>query len=142
MPVITADQLQKQYDVVIVGSGAGGGQTAYTLTMEGGFLAALPAIQRELPAHLIRGLYYLENWEDMDGYEPDIYVDTTEVFDQYCEALSHFALWNGGTGWPYADYYKSLARMRGCLGFGLKGKYAATLARPRDAKTIRTDGLP
>ena len=35
MPVITADQLQKQYDVVIVGSGAGGGQTAYTLTMEG-----------------------------------------------------------------------------------------------------------
>ena len=35
MPVITADQLQQQYDVVIVGSGAGGGQTAYTLTMEG-----------------------------------------------------------------------------------------------------------
>lgn len=35
MPVITADQLQKEYDVVIVGSGAGGGQTAYTLTMEG-----------------------------------------------------------------------------------------------------------
>jgi choline dehydrogenase-like flavoprotein len=35
MPVITADKLQKEYDVVIVGSGAGGGQTAYTLTMEG-----------------------------------------------------------------------------------------------------------
>lgn len=35
MPVITAEKLQKQYDVVIVGSGAGGGQTAYTLTMEG-----------------------------------------------------------------------------------------------------------
>jgi choline dehydrogenase-like flavoprotein len=35
MPVITADKLQSKYDVVIVGSGAGGGQTAYTLTMEG-----------------------------------------------------------------------------------------------------------
>jgi choline dehydrogenase-like flavoprotein len=35
MPVITADKLQSNYDVVIVGSGAGGGQTAYTLTMEG-----------------------------------------------------------------------------------------------------------
>lgn len=35
MPVITADKLQKSYDVIIVGSGAGGGQTAYTLTMEG-----------------------------------------------------------------------------------------------------------
>ncbi len=35
MPIITADKLQDSYDVVIVGSGAGGGQTAYTLTMEG-----------------------------------------------------------------------------------------------------------
>jgi choline dehydrogenase-like flavoprotein len=35
MPLITADKLQDSYDVVIVGSGAGGGQTAYTLTMEG-----------------------------------------------------------------------------------------------------------
>jgi len=35
MPIISADKLQDSYDVVIVGSGAGGGQTAYTLTMEG-----------------------------------------------------------------------------------------------------------
>ena len=35
MPVITAAKLQESYDVIIVGSGAGGGQTAYTLTMEG-----------------------------------------------------------------------------------------------------------
>jgi len=35
MPLVTADKLQDSYDVVIVGSGAGGGQTAYTLTMEG-----------------------------------------------------------------------------------------------------------
>lgn len=35
MPVIKADQAQDSYDVIIVGSGAGGGQTAYTLTMEG-----------------------------------------------------------------------------------------------------------
>jgi len=35
MPVISPDQLHDSYDVIIVGSGAGGGQTAYTLTMEG-----------------------------------------------------------------------------------------------------------
>ena len=35
MPVTTADNLQSSYDVVIAGSGAGGVQTAYTLTMEG-----------------------------------------------------------------------------------------------------------
>lgn len=61
MPVITADKLQKHYDVVIVGSGAGGGQTAYTLTMEGVTVLVLEAgrsfdVQTEvamlqLPAH-------------------------------------------------------------------------------------------
>jgi choline dehydrogenase-like flavoprotein len=35
MPILSPDKLQSSYDVVIVGSGAGGGQTAYTLTMEG-----------------------------------------------------------------------------------------------------------
>lgn len=35
MPIITSSKTQPTYDVIIVGSGAGGGQTAYTLTMEG-----------------------------------------------------------------------------------------------------------
>ncbi len=35
MPVVTSSQTQSSYDVIVVGSGAGGGQTAYTLTMEG-----------------------------------------------------------------------------------------------------------
>lgn len=35
MPVISAAQAKKDYDVIIVGSGAGGGQSAYTLTLGG-----------------------------------------------------------------------------------------------------------
>ncbi len=35
MPIISADQAKSQYDVVIVGSGAAGGQAAYTLTLAG-----------------------------------------------------------------------------------------------------------
>ena len=35
MPLITSDKTQPTYDVIVVGSGAGGGQAAYTLTMEG-----------------------------------------------------------------------------------------------------------
>jgi choline dehydrogenase-like flavoprotein len=35
MPHIASTKTQPSYDVIIVGSGAGGGQTAYTLTMEG-----------------------------------------------------------------------------------------------------------
>lgn len=35
MPYISADKAKSEYDVVIVGSGAGGGQAAYTLTLAG-----------------------------------------------------------------------------------------------------------
>ncbi|MDB6120179.1 MAG: oxidoreductase family protein [Verrucomicrobiaceae bacterium] len=35
MPIITSSQTQPEYDVAIVGSGAGGGQMAFTLTMAG-----------------------------------------------------------------------------------------------------------
>ncbi|HYP16910.1 MAG TPA: GMC family oxidoreductase [Opitutus sp.] len=35
MPIITASKTKPSYDVIVVGSGAGGGQSAYTLTMAG-----------------------------------------------------------------------------------------------------------
>ena len=35
MPIISADKAKQEYDVVIVGSGAAGGQSAYTLTLAG-----------------------------------------------------------------------------------------------------------
>jgi LmbE family N-acetylglucosaminyl deacetylase len=117
-------------------------RNAHIIAHDARFYGGLKRIERDRPAHWIPQLFYSENWEDMDGYEPDLYVDTTDVFDQYCHALSAFELWNGGTGWPYADYYQSLARMRGCLGFGLRGQYASTLSRPKDAHVRRTRELP
>ena len=43
MPLIRADELKEEYDVIIVGSGAGGGQAAYTLTLEGARVLMLEA---------------------------------------------------------------------------------------------------
>ena len=43
MPIISSNQAQPEYDVVIVGSGAGGGQTAYILTLAGLKVAMLEA---------------------------------------------------------------------------------------------------
>ncbi|HEU5078223.1 MAG TPA: GMC family oxidoreductase [Opitutaceae bacterium] len=43
MAVVTPDTLKDNYDVIVVGSGAAGGQTAYTLTMEGAKVLMLEA---------------------------------------------------------------------------------------------------
>lgn len=114
----------------------------HRVALDARFYAGLRRIERELPHHWIDRVYFSENWEDMEQFEPDVYVDTTDTFDQYCSALSQFELWEGGTGWPYADYYKSLARMRGCLGFGNRRRYCSTLMRTKDAKIVRTAELP
>ena len=43
MPLITASKTQPDYDVIVIGSGAAGGQTAYTLTMGGAKVLMLEA---------------------------------------------------------------------------------------------------
>jgi choline dehydrogenase-like flavoprotein len=46
MPFVTADTQQNDYDVIVVGSGAGGGQAAYTLCMDGAKVLMLEAGRR------------------------------------------------------------------------------------------------
>jgi len=41
--------MEKNYDVIVVGSGAAGGQSAYTLTMEGAKVLMLEAGRKYLP---------------------------------------------------------------------------------------------
>ena len=50
MPIITPSQTRTDYDVIVVGSGAAGGQTAYTLTMNGAKVLMLEAGRNYDPA--------------------------------------------------------------------------------------------
>lgn len=89
--------------------------------------AGLPGFDLEgLPAHYYN-FYHSENWEDMDGYEPDLFIDVSEEFDTYLEALSHYWFVMNSTSFRYYDYYKALGTVRGCVN---RTTYAQTLKFP------------
>jgi len=81
------------------------------------FYAALPAIKRESPAHRVQGVYFPENWEDMDGWRADVYLDVSDVWEDYVSVLrSHEFIRGGISSFRYFDYYTALGTTRGCLG--------------------------
>jgi LmbE family N-acetylglucosaminyl deacetylase len=92
------------------------------------FKAGLPAFKREHPSHYPKAVFYSENWEDMEQYSADIYLDVTDVFDDYLKLLKTHALMRESySSFRYYDYYEALGQMRGALGgFGK----AVTLMRP------------
>jgi LmbE family N-acetylglucosaminyl deacetylase len=104
------------------------------------FKAGLPAFKREYPAHWVRTLLFPENWEDMEGYEADIYVDVSDVFDDYLKLLKTHALMRENyASFRYYDYYEALGKARGALG-GFDR--AVTLMRPRSMYNFeRVSGL-
>jgi LmbE family N-acetylglucosaminyl deacetylase len=109
-------------------------------TMRALFLAALPAIERTHPPHAPGTLLYPENWEDMEDFDPNLYVDIDDVYDQWLEAANQYELFRGGiSSFRYRDYYQALAIMRGCLSGYAR---AVALMRPKGALVSRVRGLP
>ena len=49
MPFVTTENQKSLYDVIVVGSGAAGGQSAYTLAMDGAKVLMLEAGRKYSP---------------------------------------------------------------------------------------------
>jgi choline dehydrogenase-like flavoprotein len=80
MPLITSSKTQPTYDVIVVGSGAAGGQTAYTLAMEGAKVLMLEAGRnydpvKETPMFQINGTAPLRG--DRSADKPFGFYDST-----------------------------------------------------------------
>ena len=60
-------------------------------------------------------VYFCENWEDDNDFDPYIYVDITKGFELWCEALHTQWFVMNSKDFKYYDYYTSLARCRGAL---------------------------
>jgi N-acetylglucosamine malate deacetylase 1 len=87
----------------------------HRIVQDAHFYAGLKTIEREQPAHYARKLYFSENWEDMDDFVPEVFMDIPEeAFETWVKALSVYAFARGETyGFPYIDYYKALTVVRG-----------------------------
>ncbi len=83
------------------------------------FFAGLRTFQRKYPPHWVSKIYFAENWEDEEGFVPEVYLDTTDVFDRYIHAIHAYSLFRGEAAkFPYEQWYRGASMMRGAeVGF-------------------------
>ena len=62
----------------------------------------------------VRSVWYAENWEDAEGFQPYIYVNVSDVHAKWRDAVKQYEF-VGGTisSFAYLDYYTALATLRG-----------------------------
>jgi N-acetylglucosamine malate deacetylase 1 len=114
---------------------------ACEIAVEARFLAGLGRLERAREAVWVPHVLFAENWEDMDGFEPDVYLDTTSEYETWLKALEHYEIFRDPTvgGFRYRDYYSALSQMRGCLS---GHERAVALMRPKRDRVTRPDALP
>jgi LmbE family N-acetylglucosaminyl deacetylase len=78
------------------------------------FFAGLRTFEREYPPHAPAQIYFAENWEDMEGFRPEVYLDTTDIFDRYIKAIHAYSLFRREVvPFDYEQWYRGASLMRG-----------------------------
>jgi len=109
-------------------------QNCHLVVRDAIFFGGLATLERTRAPHGVRRVYYADNWEDANQYQPDTYVDIDPVYEKWIEACEFYPMWRGQTGFRYNDYYSSLAVMRGCLS---NFKHAVALMSDAGQRTQR-----
>jgi LmbE family N-acetylglucosaminyl deacetylase len=111
------------------------------IVVDARFLAGLKGVDLPLPPVWVPHLWFAENWEDMEGFEPDLYLDTTAEYARWDEAMHAYAIWRDPSagGFPYRQYYTALSRVRGALA---RCEHAVAFLRSRDSRVYRPSQLP
>ncbi|TDL57742.1 PIG-L family deacetylase [Paenibacillus dendritiformis] len=113
--------------------------TTHRIVNDARFFAGLASFERELPAFFASKLYYAENWEDAVDYKPYVYVDfSQEAYNLWVKAVSLHWFVTGSTSFPYLEYYKHLARVRG---IEARKEYAETFMIPEESMRLRQSEL-
>jgi LmbE family N-acetylglucosaminyl deacetylase len=114
--------------------------TTHDIVRDAVLYAGLSSVQGSHPAHRVPGLYFPENWEDMEDWRADLYIDVGDVWDAYLEVLRSHGLMRGEvSSFRYLEYYDALGTVRGCLGGSRK---AVALMAPTGSWVQRLSYLP
>lgn len=91
---------------------------AYAIVTDAVLLASLPgAPAGEVPHRGVRSVWFTENWEDKESFNPYIYFDVSGGIEDWEKCVTHYEFIRGGISrFPYLDYYKALFKVRGAEG--------------------------
>ena len=112
----------------------------HTVSMDGILLSVLEGVKSEFtPNKNLKGIYFAENWEDKDEFNPYVYYDISDTMNDWEKCVKKYQLFRGGVSdFPYFDYYKALFRLRGCeSGF----KYACSFDIESISKKIKVNSF-
>ncbi len=138
MPIITSSKTAPTYDVIVVGSGAGGGQTAYTLAMSGVKVLMLEAGRNYNPV------------KETPMFQTDIQAPLRGASIPQKPGSFYDATINGGAWIPgepytnaYTDYDRQFSWWRARMLGGRTNHWGRVALRdgPYDFKPYDRDGL-
>ena len=92
-------------------------RNTYAIVVDAVLMAELAAVKTDHPPYRgLKGVFYTDNWEDSEGFKPYIYVDVSDVIDQWKEAIRSYQMVRGGVSpFAYFDYYTSHLQSEGAL---------------------------
>ncbi|MGD9886591.1 MAG: PIG-L deacetylase family protein [Bacilli bacterium] len=89
--------------------------TAHRIVVDAAFWAALDMGDKIQGLPHWAPVYFSENWEDREGFEPYLYVNCSDGYELWKQAISkHWFIMNSSS-FRYFDYYTHLSFVRGCL---------------------------
>lgn len=92
-------------------------ERAAQAALRGAFLASIPLEEVAAERHAVPRILHTENWEDMDGFEADTFIEIPEeAYQRWREGIEEHAFARGETyGFRFIDYYSALMEVKGCL---------------------------
>ena len=101
-------------------------RNTHAIVVDAVLMAELEAVKTAHPPYRgIKGVFYTDNWEDSEDFKPYIYVDVSDVFDQWKQAIQSYQMVRGGVApFHYFDYYTAHLKEEGAL---VGTKYAVSL---------------